>query len=238
MPWLRRRQTPPELPPAREPEPDAPPRGDDGSWVLASDTPIRTPGEDRLPGAEFARAVAATVRSAPRHAGFAIGVTGVWGSGKSSVINLALDDLRGTGGTELLEFNPWLFSGTEQLVEHFFDELSAQLAESRDRRVRRVAGLLRGYGRVVAPLRLVPGVGTVAKESAELSREMADAIEPKQQSVRLQRDRLRRRLGELDRRLVVVVDDLDRLRGDEVVDVMRLIRLVGDFPNLVYLLAF
>ena len=238
MRWFRRRRDPPERPQPPELPAESESTREGETWVLASDMPIRDPGEDRLERADFARAVAATVRSAPRGAGFAIGVTGVWGSGKSSVINLALDDLRRTGGTELLEFNPWLFSGTEQLVEHFFDELSAQFAESRDRRVRRAAGLLRGYGHVVAPLRLVPGVSTVAKESAEISRELADTIEPKRQSVRQQREKLRRRLGELDKRLVVVVDDLDRLRGDEVADVMRLIRLVGDFPNLVYLLAF
>jgi predicted KAP-like P-loop ATPase len=227
----RRRDGGAELPRLESP-------GGGPQWILAADAPIREPDEDRLERIDFARAVAAMVRSAPRHAGFAIGVTGVWGSGKSSVINLALAELEGDGGVELLEFNPWLFSGTEQLVEHFFDELSAQFAESSDRRLQRTAKLLRAYGQVVAPLRLVPGVSAVVKESIEVTRELSEAIAPERPSVREQRARLREQLDKLDRRLVVVVDDLDRLRGDEVVDVMRLIRLVGDFPNLIYLLAF
>jgi KAP family P-loop domain len=53
-----------------------------------------------------------------------------------------------------------------------------------------------------------------------------------------QHEELRTMLGELDKRLVVVVDDVDRLRPAEVLDIVRLVRLVGDFPNTLYLLAF
>ena len=53
-----------------------------------------------------------------------------------------------------------------------------------------------------------------------------------------QHEELRILLAELDKRLVVVVDDVDRLRPDEVLDIVRLVRLVGDFPNTLYLLAF
>ena len=49
---------------------------------------------------------------------------------------------------------------------------------------------------------------------------------------------LRAMLEGLDKRLVIVVDDVDRLRPDEVLDIVRLVRLVGDFPNTLYLLAF
>src|SRR5258708_9986248 len=45
-------------------------------------------------------------------------------------------------------------------------------------------------------------------------------------------------LEALEKRLVIVVDDVDRLRPDEVLDIVRLVRLVGDFPNTLYLLAF
>lgn len=45
-------------------------------------------------------------------------------------------------------------------------------------------------------------------------------------------------LEESDKRLIVVVDDVDRLRPEEVLDIVRLVRLVGDFPDTLYLLAF
>lgn len=39
------------------------------------------------------------------------------------------------------------------------------------------------------------------------------------------------------KRLVVVLDDVDRLRPDEIRDMVRLVRVVGDFPNTVYIMA-
>jgi hypothetical protein len=38
--------------------------------------------------------------------------------------------------------------------------------------------------------------------------------------------------------MVVIVDDLDRLRSEEVREIFKLIRLTGNFPNVVYLVAF
>ena len=55
-----------------------------------------------------------------------MGVLGAWGSGKTSFVNLARRDLEFSSAA-VLDFNPSMFSGDEQLVESFFVELSAQL---------------------------------------------------------------------------------------------------------------
>jgi predicted KAP-like P-loop ATPase len=36
----------------------------------------------------------------------------------------------------------------------------------------------------------------------------------------------------------IAAEAVDRLRPQEVLDIVRLVRLVGDFPNTLYLLAF
>jgi hypothetical protein len=58
--------------------------------------------------------------------GLVVGVLGPWGSGKTSFVNLARGRLQESGVT-ILEFNPWMFAGADQLVQAFFVELSAQL---------------------------------------------------------------------------------------------------------------
>jgi predicted KAP-like P-loop ATPase len=45
-------------------------------------------------------------------------------------------------------------------------------------------------------------------------------------------------LSRLSRRIVVFVDDLDRLEPREASEVLRLIRAVADFPNVVYVLSY
>lgn len=41
----------------------------------------------------------------------------------------------------------------------------------------------------------------------------------------------------MDRTLIVFVDDLDRLDPDEIQTVLKLVRLVANFPNIIYVLA-
>jgi len=207
--------------------------------LLAGDHPIASGVEDRLGRRPFAEIVATEVIAAPRTGGFVTAVTGPWGSGKTSVINMAVAELEAREAATVLVFNPWLFSGTEQLVEHFFRELGAQLGETGEGPLARIGWQLGVYGQLAGPVvRAVPGVGG----NLELTSTVADTGAAEMQgagtSLRSYRARLGAELARLRKPLAVVVDDIDRLDPDEVRDVFRLVRLVGDFPNVVYLLGF
>lgn len=206
--------------------------------VHSADAPIGDAAEDLLGRAQFASALANDIGRAPTESGFVIGLTGPWGSGKTSVLRLIEREL-GNDATAVVSFNPWLFSGTEQLVEHFFAELAGQLEAIGGDQLGKVTKALRGYGRVVSPLRYLPYVGEIARASSDAAIDLSGALGGiKAASAQVQAVKLKKRLIGLERPIVVMVDDLDRLRENEIVDVVRLVRLVGDFPNLVYLLAF
>lgn len=209
-----------------------------GKGPLRADQPIVSADQDQLDRGRFALSIAEDIRRAPRAAGFVMALTGAWGEGKTSVINLVAAELEAADDAVVVRFNPWLFSGTEQLAQHFFDELGGQLQIPGGVVPAGVVASLRTYGRLVAPLRVVPVIGEVARSSGELAESVAGVLSPDRPSAHVQARELRERLEKLDRPIVVLVDDLDRLRPEEIVDVMRLVRLVGDFPNLVYLLAF
>src|SRR4051794_25448474 len=91
--------------------------GESGSNVAAK--PIRTAEADLLGRARAARTFAEQVLSFPAIEGVVVGVLGPWGSGKTSFVNLARGHLH-VAGVEVLDFNPWMFSGAEQLVNSFF----------------------------------------------------------------------------------------------------------------------
>jgi KAP family P-loop domain len=201
---------------------------------LAGDRPIESPDQDAIGRVGFARQIQLEIESARRDEGLVVAVTGEWGSGKTSVINLALRPLEQHVGYRVIHFNPWLFSGTPQLVEHFFAELRAQLGASGNTRLKDIGEALERYGSTIDPLRFVPGV----EKAAALGRSLGRALKGSTQSVERQRSQLNGLLSRHDELLVIVVDDIDRLRDEEVADVMRLVRLVADFPNTVYVLAF
>lgn len=194
------------------------------------DAPIGTLEEDRLGRRPFAEALAAEILAAPAARGYVMGLTGPWGSGKTSILNMTVD---GLGDQAIVvQFNPWMFSGTEALVSSFFEEVGKQL-DRRDSAFKAIAEKLAKYGHLLSPLASFVGAGSAVNAAADMIGDLAS-----QPSVFQQRQELRAMLEALDRRLVVIVDDVDRLRPQEVLDMVRLVRLVGDFPNTLYLLAF
>ncbi|MBU1287910.1 MAG: KAP family NTPase [Alphaproteobacteria bacterium] len=57
-------------------------------------------------------------------------------------------------------------------------------------------------------------------------------------SLERQKDNLKVELSRLSRKIVIFVDDLDRLAPREAGEVVRLVRAVADFPNVVYVLCY
>lgn len=93
---------------------------------LSTDHPISTPSDDLLNRSSAISSFVKQVLELDPSFGFVVGVLGLWGSGKTSFLNLARLDLEKSGIT-VLDFNPWMFSGADHLVELFFAEISAQL---------------------------------------------------------------------------------------------------------------
>ena len=137
----------------------------------------------------------------------------------------------------MLRFDPWLFSGAEELVTRFFSELGAQLRTSKSARVRELADRFASYGDAVSPLAPLVFGRTGAAVVAVVQRGRA-AVKGKDTSASEQRRELQSRLADVDRPIVVFIDDIDRLAEHEVREVVRLVKLVGDLPGVRYLLAF
>ena len=100
--------------------------------MLNSDLPIKKAEEDMLNRAFFAKNLAETMLDYTVSEGFAIGLYGKWGSGKTSVINMILEQLELLSNMNhsltkpiVLKFNPWLCSDPKQLISQFFKQLSS-----------------------------------------------------------------------------------------------------------------
>ena len=197
-----------------------------------ADRPIERREQDRLGRRSFAEAIAKQILAVPAAQGFTMAVVGEWGAGKTSVLNMVAETLR-KEATAVLEFNPWLFGGADDLMTRFFSELGAQLNQNENAQLKRVASALSGIGQSLAPLSPFPGTVTVAELVAKVTDAWATAP-----SLLQRRYQLREALAESNERIIVLIDDIDRLERREIREVMRLVRLTSDLPNLVFLLAF
>jgi KAP family P-loop domain len=194
------------------------------------DSAIRHADYDRLGRTPFAEELAKEILANELSSGFVVGLVGPWGSGKTSLLNLTTAAM-GQSVT-VIDFNPWMFSGTEDLIVSFFNELARQLG-GEGRKAKNLARNIATYGQLFAPVATFVGVGGAVQVGVNVANRISSSP-----SLIQQRNKIQKELEALDKPLLVVIDDVDRLRPDEVRNIVRLVRLVGDFPNVIYLLAY
>ena len=190
------------------------------------DKPIEDAAEDTLGRGPQAASFVRQVLSLDASDGVVIGVMGPWGSGKTSFVNLARQELE-KSGCSVLTFNPWMFSGTDQLVASFFVELSAQIQVRL--KLKEIGELLERLGQVSSgPLFKTSRLAGVLVQWKKRGKRPIDE----------HREALRGKLEGLEKPIAVLLDDLDRLSRPEIREMFKLLRLTANFPNIVYIAAF
>jgi hypothetical protein len=201
--------------------------------VINGDNPITSRAQDRLDRAPFADQVAAAIRSAPAPQGLVLGLTGPQGVGKTSLLNLIIEQLTFPPARTVLQFNPWMFSESEQLVGAFFEQIAAQLRVF-GQPERQLADQLVQYGQTLTPPLYPPVAGVQPGRPGSLALKRPKAIDP----ITTQRRRIEETMQTHAEPVIVMLDDLDNLAPSELREVLRIVRLTGRFPRLIYLLTF
>ncbi len=63
-------------------------------------------------------------------------------------------------------------------------------------------------------------------------------LKEKEKTTAEMRTEIAKKIDELDLSFIVLLDDLDRLEPAQAVEVIRLVKSVGDFPRFRYLLCY
>lgn len=144
----------------------------------------------------------------------------------------------------VIRFSPWLIAGNAELASALISDMGRELGERLGGEMREAfAALLERLSQVVplagAAVDVTSGgaAGGLFSNAFDISDRMAKRMTtgPTLNSVR---ETLTRRLRALrERKIVVVIDDLDRLTPEEAVKMVSLVKGLGDLPNVVYLLC-
>jgi len=200
---------------------------------VALGNPAVHPEEDEFNRWPFCRALAdriarlGNIEGAP-----VIGLYGKWGYGKSTVLNFIKHQLQQehAASTIIFEFNPWLFKNQEALLAGFYTGLAEKIDESLTGTSDTIGKILAGYS---GALGMIPVVGAGLKSLAEqVGNQIAES------SLEKRHAQIIKIMGGAGRTVVVLIDDLDRLDRDEIMTMLKLVRLTADLPRVVYVLAF
>jgi len=192
---------------------------------LLADPPITSKSEDRLGRAPLAEKIATMINKFDGQDSFVIGIEGVWGSGKTSFIELVLESL-GTQNKEkwkIVRFNPWVFFNVEALYLDFFAELG-KVTGNKD---------ILNYGkRILRKVEIEPQV-SIPFLNFSLGKLKAD-----DRSLKEIRDEIERQFVKSGNKMIVVIDDIDRLDKEDVREIFKMVKVNANFPNTIYLLAY
>lgn len=193
---------------------------------FSNDRPLASKADDKLNRAPFAERVAGVLRGLPKGTGLVVGVHGPWGDGKTTVLNMLQADLEADGESATVVFNPWRFTDEPSMLAGFFRVLGGVIRAKLATKGEEVAGWVEKIGRYAR----------VVDDRFGKASEVAGAVaEPSLEDLR---SRLSEALVKADKRIVVLVDDIDRLDKHETHTLFRLIKACADFPNVCYVLAF
>ncbi len=194
--------------------------------TYSDDTPLKNSTDDRFHRWPFAQRVAETIAARKDPSSIVIAIFGAWGDGKSTVLNFIEEALSAQDRVIVLRYNPWRFGNEDDLLAGFFDTLAQTLSQELKSKSEKLRGQLRKYAGM---LKAIPTVGSAAASAA------ADYDGP---SLEQLRERIEKLLSKADRRICVLVDDIDRLERAEIYSVFRLVKLTADFANVAYVLTF
>ena len=207
---------------------------------LSADRPLSDPAQDQFGHAPFARTLAKAIRGYRGSDGIVLALYGPWGSGKSTVLAYVQHELEHgpqDGQPVVVQFNPWWFSGQENLAKAFLGQLQAVLPskfagfKALGNKLGEYSGALGRAVDLAGAAMGIPGGGVAVETLAKL-------VPTPPKDVPALKEALSALLLEQKKRILVVVDDIDRLAPDEVRQLFTVVKALADFPYVIYLLAF
>ena len=155
---------------------------------------------------------------------FSIGISGQWGYGKTTMLNLITEHLEDR--SLLFEFMPWNSNSPEKIIDDFFILLRNNVARNINPQLDKP---ITQYAQQLLSINGKDPWITFLRSMA-LNHAEQDTLSVKKKIANI--------LSESNRKIVVTIDDIDRLDRDELFEVLRLIRNTASFPNLVYILTY
>lgn len=163
------------------------------------------------------------IKSRLRDESFALGITGEWGSGKTTFIKKLQAQM--ADKCEVIDFNPWLCTSANLVINDFFNTLRKHIPDNDAA----LASDIKKYVGILTDIDILPKpISTIV-----------DFLSPDNvNSISLIKQSIEDKLAKSEIRYVVFIDDLDRLEHQELFEVLRLIRITASFSNLMFVVSY
>lgn len=154
----------------------------------------------------------------------AIGISGNWGSGKTSFLKSMQKQMN--ADYRVVTFNPWTCTDKEQIISQFF----ALMREQTENNDESLQDAIQKYRDIVLDTDIHPALTFLAK---------VFPLSKKEETLDSLKDKIEEAITiDGSKPFAIFIDDLDRLEGNELFEVLRLIRITANFRNVVFVVAY
>ncbi|MEJ6482246.1 KAP family NTPase [Nostoc punctiforme UO1] len=198
---------------------------------ISVDSSLVDPEKDLLGHANFAKYLADSICKMTFPEGFVIAVYGSWNSGKSTLLNFVVHYLQQKEDEEqpiIVPFNPWLLSGHQNITRRFFEQLQNVLSQQ--------SSVPKGLKERLADFAAI--ISDIPLPYAQTGKALAALLDEKDKEAAELKEEVEETLVQQQRRIVVTIDDIDRLAAEDIKQLFRIFKAMRNFTNLVYLLVF
>ncbi|HDR4712717.1 TPA: hypothetical protein R3D77_001353 [Bacillus cereus] len=160
---------------------------------------------------------------------FVIGMYGEWGEGKTTILDMIERDLgEGKDYIHVIRFEPWYFKSIDSIIKNYFDLICESLGKKM--MTLDLMMLISDYRDLL--LDSIEGF----KIKKVISMVIPDFTS--RQNVNTVKNKIEDKLKKLDQKVVIFIDDLDRMEREEILLIFKMVKLFSDFDNFIYILSF
>lgn len=192
----------------------------DYNKLILNDWPIECKDDDIFDLDEEASKLANAIGGLDKNKTWSLAITAPWGAGKTSFLNLLLKHIS-KKDFEVVYFVPRDSKSVETIQEDFFSSIACVLSKYDHR----CSHTMKDY---MASLQLIDNRGVVEK-LVNFYR-IWNKVSLK--------ETIKQTFSSLKKKVLVLIDDFDRLSKDEILEVLKLIDSNAAFTNLVFLTAY
>lgn len=192
---------------------------------LLDDSALAKDQKDKIGYQKYVDIISQKIAQSGGEQAIAIGINGKWGSGKTSFMNLIKKNLQQQEDALIIDIDPWTSTAPSAMIRDFFAAIQESIKPyhaTLSRTLSQYAGQLIVHTDTDQTKYL-----GLALNSLSIARTNANLYEQVNTEVK-----------EIGKRLIIFIDDLDRLDKDEIVEVIRLIRNTANFSNTIFVVAY
>jgi len=221
--------------------------------ILLNDTAITHKDQDIFNYYPFAQKVQRIIQGyANNPSPLTIGIYGKWGMGKTSMLQLIEKHIELFDNKELstakkyikFHYNPWLYQSKEEMLFDFFDTLSLKVTYAKDDQLKKAGAFILKYSRYLKAVKLsvsggIPNTANagLSVEPYEILKALGEDLQGAPKGLSEIKKEIDLSLARSDKKIIIFIDDVDRLDRDEMFTLFKLIKIGADFSNLVFVIC-